>query len=335
MAILRNHATQRKIPLKPLHLFGREHGADTLLASPYASQMHASIRWTGSSWKLHDHSRNGTWLNEERLPPGVFPTLQVADILRFGHRHDTAWIIEDLRAPGHLLWPLGHDSTPVELGCSNLLPPGSPAEMSILQTKRGQWLCKTALGSRVLREGDEVRLSGLPWVFVGVAEIAATADDAASPAAGGRTRPSLHFHVSLDEEHVRLQLHDQGTGSTLDLGEHTHHYALLTLARLRLEDAQRHQDSQAHGWVHGERLARMLGLEITHLNVQIFRLRKQFAQALPPDMAVPALVERRRGALRFGGFPVRITRGSRLEADFSPLEPISQPLSEEATMVFS
>jgi hypothetical protein len=213
-----------------------------------------------------------------------------------------------------------------------MLPCGAPAEILLVQTKQGQWLCKTALGSRVLQDGDEVRLSGLPWVFVAAAEISPTLEDAVFPAPGGRPCLSLHFHVSLDEEHVRLQVHDQGTGRTLDLGEHTHHYALLTLARLRLQDAQRHQDRQAHGWVHGERLARMLGLEITHLNVQIFRLRRQFAQVLPQHEAMPALIERRRGALRFGSLPVRITRGSLLEADFSALETTGQPAAEEATM---
>ena len=58
MAILKNRATQRKIHLRTLHVFGRGRSSDTLLEKPDASQLHASIRWTGSTWELHDHSRN-------------------------------------------------------------------------------------------------------------------------------------------------------------------------------------------------------------------------------------------------------------------------------------
>lgn len=331
MAILQNHSTQREIHLRSMHTFGRAISSDTLLASPYASQVHASIRWVGNNWQLHDHSRNGTWLNEQRLQAGFFPVLRNADIVRFGHEAEAAWIVEDLRPPGHLLWPLGHGGRPIALERSNMLPPGSPAEMLLVQTAQGQWLSKTTLGSRVLRDGDELRLSGLPWMLVPASEVTATQDNVASANACSQSCLSLHFYVSLDEEHVRLQVH--GNGNTLDLGERAHHYALLTLARLRLKDTQSHQDSQAHGWIDAKRLARMLGQEVTHLNVQIHRIRKQFAQVLPFDAAPPELIERRRSALRLGNLPFRITRGSLLEADSPLIEPIGTPAPQEPLLV--
>jgi hypothetical protein len=127
---------------------------------------------------------------------------------------------------------------------------------------------------------------------------------------------TLSFAVSLDEEHVCVGLSDGQ--HQLDLGERTHHYTLLTLARLRLADAKRRLDSHTQGWVDIERLAKMLGIEETHLNIQIFRLRKQLAQALPPGSQLPDLIERRRGSLRFGSIGFRIFRAARLEALFDP-----------------
>ncbi len=132
----------------------------------------------------------------------------------------------------------------------------------------------------------------------------------------GGFRPSLHFYVSLDEEHVCLEVQDSNL--TFDLGERSHHYALLILARMRLVDATRQLDGQAQGWVDMERLAKMLGLDPGHLNIQIFRVRKQLAMALPPGAPVPELVQRRRGALRYGDLPFRITRGASFEANFDP-----------------
>ncbi len=142
------------------------------------------------------------------------------------------------------------------------------------------------------------------------------------------SQPSLHFYVSLDEEHVCLEVQDSHL--TFDLGERSHHYALLILARMRLMDATRQLDGAAQGWVDMERLAKMLGLDPGHLNIQIFRVRKQLAMALPPGAPVPELVQRRRGALRYGDLPFRITRGAAFEADFDPQYLTTQSRREDS-----
>jgi len=146
--------------------------------------------------------------------------------------------------------------------------------------------------------------------------------------AAARYRPSLHFHVSLDEEHVCLEVRD--AHQRLDLGERSHHYALLIMARLRLADAQRKLDCHAQGWVDLERLAKMLGLDPGHLNIQIFRMRKQLALAMPQGTPAPELIERRRGSLRFGNLPFRIMRGSQWEASFDPLPFETSTRTEES-----
>lgn len=130
---------------------------------------------------------------------------------------------------------------------------------------------------------------------------------ARAPAGGAAI--SLHFDVSLDEEHVFLSItQDQ---RRLDLGERVHHYALLTLARRRLADRASGIDPHSQGWIDTELLSKMLGLEAAHLNIQIFRMRRQIALALP---ASPDVIERRRGQIRFGTPPVSIARGSAIEA---------------------
>lgn len=328
MAILKNRTTQRKIHLRTLHVFGRGRASDTLLDNPDASQVHASIRWTGSAWELHDHSRNGTLLDGTQLSHSSALTLHVGNTIGFGRDEGAAWVVEDLAAPSNILWPLGHDSAPVPLERSNLLPQGERAEVSIHCAEQGRWICTTPQGSWVLEDGDEVRFSNQAWCFMAVQEVASTMEAMTGSAPCIRPRTSLHFNVSLDEEHVRLQV--QEADRHFDLGERTHHYTLLTLARLRCADAQRHQDSQAHGWVEMDRLAKMLGVEPGHLNIQIFRMRKQLALAMPGDSHVPELIERRRGSLRFGSLCFRIMRGTQLEADFDPLALSSQLLAEES-----
>ena len=132
----------------------------------------------------------------------------------------------------------------------------------------------------------------------------------AMPAAQAWT---MQFQVSLNEEHVFLTLLDDGS-RVIDLGERVHHYSLLVLARLRLADAARGIESGSQGWVGIEQLLKMLGMDGGHLNIQLFRARRQLLQVLPAMQ----LVERRRGELRFGSFGVRIVRGATLEAQLPP-----------------
>ena len=318
MAILRNRVTQRRIYLRTHHVFGRGRSADTLLENLDASQLHASIRWTGKAWELRDHSRNGTLLDDTLLSNTKGLELRVGSTIGFGQEGGAAWLVEDLSPPRNLLWPLGHDTPYIPLGHSNLLPQGLAAELSIHHSDKGQWVCTTPEGSWVLEDGDEVHFAGKVWCFLLAAEVVSTMDCmAGGKAVMRRSQPALFFKVSQDEEHAWLEMHDAGLH--LNLGERSHHYALLILARLRLADAQRQLAPHAQGWVELDRLAKMLGIDPGHLNIQIFRMRKQLALAMPPGAHVPELIERRRGSLRFGSLRFRITRGAALEADFDPL----------------
>ena len=130
-------------------------------------------------------------------------------------------------------------------------------------------------------------------------------------------RPLFQFHVSLNEEHVFLRIAPT-YGEQIDLGERAHHYCLVTLARLRLQDAQRGIDPSGQGWLAVDYLAKRLGMEQMHLNIHIFRARQHIASALPADMYQNAILERRRGEIRFGAFPFRIMRGSSFEGEFTP-----------------
>lgn len=121
----------------------------------------------------------------------------------------------------------------------------------------------------------------------------------------------LVFELSQNEEHahLRVQLGDE----CVDLGERIHHYALATLARLRLHDAQRGLNDHSQGWVAMEDLARMLGTDPSYINIQIFRARQQFASALRSHVEAPQLVERRRGEVRLGDYTFTVRRGLALE----------------------
>jgi hypothetical protein len=128
----------------------------------------------------------------------------------------------------------------------------------------------------------------------------------------------LRFELSQNEEHARLVL-DTGHG-WIDLGERVHHYALATLARMRLQDAKRSLDATSQGWVVATEFARMLGVDIQQVNLQVFRARRQVEDALRSESFVPLLVERRRGELRLGDYGFAVRRGALIEGEFKRVQ---------------
>ena len=100
---------------------------------------------------------------------------------------------------------------------------------------------------------------------------------------------TLEFLVSRDEEYVRMYaLRDR---LAFDLGARNHNYLLLTLARRRLSDRAAGLSDAASGWTHLDDLAHDPSMVGSRLNVDVFRVRKQFAVLSPAD--AETIVERR------------------------------------------
>ncbi len=116
----------------------------------------------------------------------------------------------------------------------------------------------------------------------------------------------LHFAVSSDEEHVQLQMMVEGR--TFDMGARGHNYLLLTLARRRLADAARGFAETSCGWIDQNDLAHDQMMAPPRLNIDVFRIRKQFALQGVEDAG--GIIERRPRAhqLRIGTGKITVDR---------------------------
>ena len=311
MAVLKNHKTGEKIILRSHHTFGRKKaGTDTFLESKDVSQIHASIRWEGSHWKILDHSRNGTWIDGVRLIKEQSLVLKAGNIIRFGGAEQSAWKVTDLGPPIPVLVPIQDNVPVIELERFHVLPDEENPEISIYISEKGQWVCENENGVVALNDGDLVHHHQKIWQFFSAGAVDTTLE-AREESYYAIEKFNFNFEVSTDEEHVFLKI--QQNSKSLDLGERAHHYLLLTLARQRLEDAKNKEDRSSQGWIDLEQLSQMLNLDPEHLNIQIFRARKQVSQALPETFHLPQVVERRVGSVRFGCPSFQIFRGSTLE----------------------
>ena len=271
MGVLEHPATGRREPLASDLLVGRDAACFVRLSDARASGVHARLRWTGLAWAVRDlGSRNGTWLNRERLdgvdervvPPGA--------TLDFGHTGER-WVLASSAPPVALALCLSSGAR-VEASRELLALPSEENPEVVVCYDGQNWQLEQDAASRAVADQELVTVGNEPWrLFLPmVAESTRQTDDSLPDLAC----TDACFRVSQDEEHVDLTF--RWPGGEVYLEPRAHLYALLTLARERL--AATDQPDGERGWLAVDRLAKMLGTDRKTLNVHLWRAREQVAR---------------------------------------------------------
>lgn len=307
MATLIPPHQKEKVLLYSHHSFGRKkESVETHIQSKYASSLHGVVRWSGSHWIFQDKSKNGTWINGDRLC-GKEKILKEGDSIHFGHPEESPWIIESLTPPIPVLVAVEENLPLIELKDFVGLPSDENPIATLYRSTEGQWIYESESEIKTVADRDLITVENTVFRLFDaeIVELTHGAEDTIYP---DTTEPLFQFNVSLDEEHVFLNI--QKGEETLNLGERAHHYLLLTLARKKLEDLKAGTDSASQGWIDVEQLSELLAQDTGHLNIQIFRARKQVAKVVSGHQEIPPIVERRVGSVRFGARKYKILRGS-------------------------
>lgn len=274
MARLENMADGRVCVLEAEHLVGRSALCALKLEVAYVSAQHAAFRWTGDRWELRDlGSRNGTFIDGIRLGEREPWALSRGTVVTFG-KPEQRWMIADDDPPCAMVAPLDGGQPIVIEGDLQALPSPDDPQATIFRGGNGAWalerpdevLTELYNGTRFVAAGRSFRFSCPAFV-----PRTATSDQRVRT---GSLR--FLFRVSRDEEHVELEAQDP-SGAWFPLGSRLHNYVLLTLARVRKADGARGLPETACGWVYQEDLVKDLATSPSQLNVDIFRIRKQFA----------------------------------------------------------
>lgn len=319
MAHIFNSSTQSYVALAPHHTFGRlANSVDTHIDKPYISKLHAAIEWSGKEWRIKNLGLNGTWVNGVSLAANEFLPLNVNDRLHFAKQDDPGFVVIDLHPPADMLWPLdalkGTKPEPIYLTRYHLLPDSLTPELALyLDDQTQQWQMESMNSQQEhhthsLNDGDLVQLGSQHWQLMRAQVVGPT--EAHSFASQQLCDMEFIFNLSLDEESTQLEL--VNGQQKIDLAVRNHHYLLAQLARHRAADAEKGLDSKSRGWIYTEVLASELGLDTTHMNIYIFRLRKQIADSLPTILGQQILLERRGGKIRFGCEKFKIYKGETL-----------------------
>jgi hypothetical protein len=322
MAYIFNIATHTYIALAPHHTFGRlANSVDTHVDKPYISKLHAAIEWDGKNWRIKNLGLNGTWLNHTSVPTNDAIVINAGDEFHLAELSDPGFKILDIAPPADMLWPLeiaaGEQPQPIYLSRYHLLPDANTPELAIyFDDASQQWHMETLNANQehiaqVLKDGNLIQLGDTRWRLIRV-QVYGPTEIHASPTQQ-LSDMEFVFNLSLDEESTQLELF--GNKQKVDLAVRNHHYLLAHLARRRASDAARGLDIKSQGWIYTDQLATDLGLDTTHMNIYIFRLRKQIADSLPTTVGLQSLLERRGGKIRFGCEKFKIYKGAALTTE--------------------
>ena len=303
MGILTKHPDGPHAMLLSRHVVGRSRLADLRMTDPTVSGEHAVLRWTGREWELHDlGSRNGTSVDGRRLASGERVTVGRGAMISFG-QVDNAWRLDDDAAP--TIMAMFDDSDEPLTARNDLLalPSDDDPEAVVFRDAAGNWMIEQAGETARIADRSTVRAGGRDYVLR-VPDVIAPTWDSASPAPHLASL-TLRFSVSRDEEYVALSARSEH--HEIDLGARAHHALLLSLARSRLDDRKAREAAggsgggarssggrpeSSEGWVYQDDLASQLAIDETHLNVAVFRCRRQLAEA--GIVGAASIIERRR-----------------------------------------
>ena len=321
MAVLVDLTNGEHIYLHAHHSFGRlSYAVDTLISGSFISKHHAIIEYFEQHWYIRDLSSNGTWVNQSQLPQNNRTSLHCNDKIAFAEVDNPRFQLVDLSPPHDALVPYQNIENFVEqiihLQPYHLLPNDKQPELAVFYDAKAQHWCVEKLnqsdGHSLLNENDTLNIAGKYWQLK-LSHFEAQTDKLDNQLEDF-TKLNFIFELSQDEEVTELRL--QTPNDVVDFYARSHHYLTLNLARYRIADAQKGLEQQQQGWVHPEILARDLGLDLSHLNIQIHRARKQFADALDHKFNAQQMIERHAGKLRFGGSEFKIYKGHQLESQW-------------------
>ena len=323
MAYLFNQQSKTRCYLYAYHNFGRfAYSVDTLITNPSVSKMHAVIEWNNQQWSLRDFSSNGTWLNEQKITKEQPISLNVGDSIRFSNNDALVFTVEDISPPSDKLIPCTDSNKKqydgvteaITLQPYHLLPDENQPEIAlILNQATGQWcieyINEPQLPPRLLNEHDIVELGNQRWQL----QLSHLEDSTKI-----QSMPQLKvddllclFELSLDEEITKLTV--KSSQGIINLHSRSHHYLTLNLARYRVADANKGLPSAEQGWINTDCLLKDLGVDMSYLNIQIHRSRKQFADSLSNVLNAENLIERQLRRVRFGCPTFKIYKGQKLE----------------------
>ena len=280
---------------------GRAPECHIYLSNTRISGEHALFRWRDGRWQIQDlDSRNGTFVDGERIDTGKSVGITQGSVLSFGSR--ARYLLLDDGPPRPHAVALERPYRAVEGEVELLALPHDESPEFTISYRDESWWLESADTLEAITNGHVLVTSADKW-RLHLPEMLAPTVDAEDTALSIAT---IALRFMIDGHGRCVGLAARRGAQSLELKPRTHHAVLLALAQVRLADSN--SPARDRGWITQDVLLERLGYDSSRLHVEVYRSRKQFAKAGILDAA--RLVERRAQdrSLRLGVEGVELVR---------------------------
>lgn len=289
MGWLKNPATGDREYLAERSLIGRASNCWVCMPHRSVSKEHAVLYFEEGGWFIKDlGSRNGTWANGTRLEPGVRVSVGQDTALQFG---DVSAVVAGTEPPTLCARRESNGECVVADAAVLSLPDEERPLASAYEQTPGMWVVDMDGRTQQLRDGDTLYIGQERYLLH-----VPTVDTQRQFESTVTTRNqfvlseiTLRLEVSQDGESILT--HIQTREQSHQVPARATHQVLLVLAEQRQKDRQAGLADSECGWVYSDDLSKMLSSDPQKVNVDIHRLRQQFAKLGVLDAA--RIVERR------------------------------------------
>ncbi|HEY5955590.1 MAG TPA: FHA domain-containing protein [Polyangiaceae bacterium] len=274
MAVLED-SQGRRITAGSQCLIGRAPHCRVRLADKRVSWDHARLSWLRDGWWLRDlNSTNGTWVDGRRLGSDDRVPLTVGQRLSFGH-HSISFLVNNIDPPRFRLRSLSDDRVVCPQNTLVGLPSDEDPRLTVSLGVRG-WSLEDASQVRLLTDQEIIEFGPERWQVElppVTDEVAETGTQREQPLIDVREL-SLELHVTADREDISAKA--TVDGRSYQMPNRSHHELLLLLVEARISAKQRGASEEEAGWMTLDEATRSAAVGINKLNLDIFRLRREF-----------------------------------------------------------
>lgn len=274
MAVLEDSQGHR-ITVGSQCLIGRAPHCRVRLADKRASWDHARISWLRDAWWLRDlNSTNGTWVDGHRLTPDDRVPLSSGQKLSFGH-HSICYRVDSVDAPRFRLRSITDDRVISPTNTLVGLPSDDDPRLTVCLGLRG-WSIEEGSQVRLLADQETIEFGQERWQV----ELPPMTDEMAETGTQREQRLidvrdlALELRVTADREDISAAA--TVDGRVYQMPNRSHHELLLLLVEARLAAQQHGSPDEEAGWMTLDEAIRSAAVGINKLNLDIFRLRREF-----------------------------------------------------------
>jgi len=265
----------RRITLGSQCLIGRAPHCRVRLVDKRVSWDHARIGWLRDSWWLRDlNSTNGTWVDGKRLGADDRIPLELGQRLSFGHG-SLGYRVDNVDPPRFRLRSLRDERVICPTNTLVGLPSDDEPLLTVCLGMRGWALeegsqVRLLVDQEVIQFGQECWQVELPPITDDIAE---TGTQREQPLIDARDL-GLELRVSADREAILVIATVEGRAFSLP--NRAHHELLLLLVEARLSAQARGVGEDEAGYMTLDEAIRSAAVGINKINLDIFRLRREF-----------------------------------------------------------